>query len=561
LAQGYCHKPNTPLTSPHPRNRAAMSEKTVGDEWRATFDFMDKDRSGTIGVDEAQECFKAFGQSLSKEDVEKHFQSIDTNNDGCLDYTEFVQLMSSTQATQISRKVLQKYFNMLDKDGSGYITTAELRHCFTSFGHGFSDEMMNTFVDSYDLDGNGQLLIDEFEVMVKDMGLEVVEDDEGPDVEEAPIIVVPQPAGVPELVDDLVAVKDPVLAKVLKPLENAEGKVSMSHVQQAVDLWQKLHSVNSHDPESDPALHWEKDRVKRGLGGLIYKANHIALIVSDVGKSAHFYSDVLGFQQIRRPDFDRHGAWFTMGNLELHLIKGVPIVHSGKDLIVGHISIETYEIDRVPEILEKMGVPFRQNVSVPKGKMAQGSGTNASNNSSSIVKQYFLRDPDGYYLEICNCDILTKYCLGDKKDLAGYDEGVGLGVQNMMVLVNLGHVIANKVRQRQDELVKLSAELKGCKAKVIAERLGLEPATKVDEEKLKKLLVRRTVYGDVVQNESEDDIKDILALAGNSVPLAVKIMRIKAHEGSVFHPPAFFDGGKTKIVPESVYVAKRQRTE
>jgi len=56
----------------------------------------------------------------------------------------------------------------------------------------------------------------------------------------------------------------------------------------------------------------------------ISSVNHIAFIVSDVGNSAYFYSDVLGLQQVKRPNFDRHGAWFTGGNLEIHLILGNP---------------------------------------------------------------------------------------------------------------------------------------------------------------------------------------------------------------------------------------------
>ena len=55
-------------------------------------------------------------------------------------------------------------------------------------------------------------------------------------------------------------------------------------------------------------LHWAADQERRGLGTALLKVNHIGLIVSDVGRSASFYSDVLGLQQIRRPNFDRHGA-------------------------------------------------------------------------------------------------------------------------------------------------------------------------------------------------------------------------------------------------------------
>ena len=94
-------------------------------------------------------------------------------------------------------------------------------------------------------------------------------------------------------------------------------------------------------------MHWKKSQDRRGLGTLLTKANHIALTVSDVGRSLWFYTDVLGLQQIRRPNFDRHGAWLTMGNVELHLILGNPVVPPGTDLIVGHISLETNNIQEV----------------------------------------------------------------------------------------------------------------------------------------------------------------------------------------------------------------------
>ena len=51
-----------------------------------------------------------------------------------------------------------------------------------------------------------------------------------------------------------------------------------------------------------------------------------------------------------------------------------------------------------------MQIPFETNVSVPKGDESEG-----------IVTQFFMRDPDGYYIELCNCDILTDFCLGSDK--------------------------------------------------------------------------------------------------------------------------------------------------
>ena len=63
----------------------------------------------------------------------------------------------------------------------------------------------------------------------------------------------------------------------------------------------------------------------------ISSVNHIGLIVSNVGAATNFCAHVLGLQQVRRPNFDRHGAWFTGGNLELHLILGNPLVPDSTD--------------------------------------------------------------------------------------------------------------------------------------------------------------------------------------------------------------------------------------
>ena len=78
-----------------------------------------------------------------------------------------------------------------------------------------------------------------------------------------------------------------------------------------------------------------------------------------------------------------------MGNIELHLIKGNPVVHQGDDLVVGHISLNAVNIGCVLEKLRLMNVPFRKNTSVPAGKDAGSMNTNKNNDmmSSKIVTQ------------------------------------------------------------------------------------------------------------------------------------------------------------------------------
>ena len=42
-----------------------------------------------------------------------------------------------------------------------------------------------------------------------------------------------------------------------------------------------------------------------GVRNYWHSVNHIAIVVSDVGRSLGFYANVIGMQQVIRPDFDR----------------------------------------------------------------------------------------------------------------------------------------------------------------------------------------------------------------------------------------------------------------
>ncbi len=109
----------------------------------------------------------------------------------------------------------------------------------------------------------------------------------------------------------------------------------------------------------------------------------MAIVVRDIGRSLHFYTDVVGMQQIIRPDFDRHGAWLTFGNVDLHLIKGTPAVHPDDDLIVSHIALTVSDMTKLRKRLAALNVQSRKNVSVPNPALNQA------------VDQAFVRDPDG----------------------------------------------------------------------------------------------------------------------------------------------------------------------
>ncbi len=48
--------------------------------------------------------------------------------------------------------------------------------------------------------------------------------------------------------------------------------------------------------------------------------SHVAISVSDLDAARRFYCDLLGFEELPRPDFPVGGAWLRVGDLQLHLI-------------------------------------------------------------------------------------------------------------------------------------------------------------------------------------------------------------------------------------------------
>jgi len=116
----------------------------------------------------------------------------------------------------------------------------------------------------------------------------------------------------------------------------------------------------------------------------IVSLNHASLIVANLEVSLKFYSEVLGLQQVYRPDLGFPGAWFQLGGQQIHLLElenpdpitGRP-VHGGRDR---HVALNALELAPVQEALNRAGIFYTMSVS---GRRA-----------------LFCRDPDGNAVEI-----------------------------------------------------------------------------------------------------------------------------------------------------------------
>jgi lactoylglutathione lyase len=117
--------------------------------------------------------------------------------------------------------------------------------------------------------------------------------------------------------------------------------------------------------------------------------NHVALFVMSCKATAAFYHEVVGLDTIPEPFHDGKHVWMAIGPKQsMHIIEGST---AKKEYYKNnHICFTVPSVEAFTEILKKRNIPF-EDVAGNKGKITT---------RVDKVKQLWLQDPDGYWLEI-----------------------------------------------------------------------------------------------------------------------------------------------------------------
>jgi catechol 2,3-dioxygenase-like lactoylglutathione lyase family enzyme len=115
--------------------------------------------------------------------------------------------------------------------------------------------------------------------------------------------------------------------------------------------------------------------------------HHVSLSVTDLDRAKRFYGEVLGLTEVARPPFDFPGAWYALGDRQLHLIvhttprtlRGTTEI-DGRD---GHFAMRVENYDAALEHLRAHGVEVRERPTNP-----------------TPWAQLYVTDPDGNVIEL-----------------------------------------------------------------------------------------------------------------------------------------------------------------
>jgi glyoxylase I family protein len=120
---------------------------------------------------------------------------------------------------------------------------------------------------------------------------------------------------------------------------------------------------------------------------LVEGLHHVTVCVRDLERAKRFYGDVLGLVELERPPFPFDGAWYALGDRQLHLI----VNHAARtfretaqaDGLDAHFALRISDYENMLERLRTSGID-----------------TLESRVNPTPWSQLYVADPDGNVLEL-----------------------------------------------------------------------------------------------------------------------------------------------------------------
>lgn len=134
--------------------------------FKDAFSLFDKDRDGIITTKELGTVMRCLGLNPTEAQLLDLIDVEDPNHKGTIDFAQFCKIMDERQHDKVSEKEIVEAFRVFDKDGTGKITVAELRHIMGNLGEKLTEQEVEDMVQQADVAADGTIQYEQYVKMM-----------------------------------------------------------------------------------------------------------------------------------------------------------------------------------------------------------------------------------------------------------------------------------------------------------------------------------------------------------------------------------------------------------
>jgi len=135
-------------------------------EMKEAFQLFDKNGDGFISAKELGVLMRTLGRNPTEDEIMNIMNEIDVDHNGKLDFSEFTIMMRDKLSGEDMEQEIKQAFRVFDRNGDGFISKNEFKHCMMHFGEKFTDDEVEEMIAEADANNDGQIDYLEFSQMI-----------------------------------------------------------------------------------------------------------------------------------------------------------------------------------------------------------------------------------------------------------------------------------------------------------------------------------------------------------------------------------------------------------
>ena len=135
------------------------------------FEACDMNQDGHIDQGELRQVLERHweGVTVTEERIQRMIAAVDDDNDGRINFGEFIAMMKARTLAQSLRDTMTEMFRAFDADNDGFITSEELRRVLDRVGDSLTQEQTQLIIRRYDNNEDGMVSLEEFLAIVEEI--------------------------------------------------------------------------------------------------------------------------------------------------------------------------------------------------------------------------------------------------------------------------------------------------------------------------------------------------------------------------------------------------------